>query len=303
MPSKSQAASKPANEAKAPKAAAQNPPAPAGKPPEKLHFISGLPRSGSTLLSALLKQNPRFHAGMTSPLGDMVSSLVAEMSGKNDFSVVISDAQRAAILRGVFQNFYGGFRGPEVVFDTGRVWCSKMPMLAMLFPGSKVIACVREIPWVLDSVERLIRKQPLNTNKMFHYNPNGTVYTRTESLADVNGMVGFSFQATKDAFYGHLAPGRLLLLRYESLTTDPKAALQAVYQFIGEPWFEHDFDHVEYNASEFDARLGLPGLHTVKSKVAAPKRESVLPPDLFNRYVKDSFWLDPKNNIRKVPIV
>ncbi|MBU0835751.1 MAG: sulfotransferase, partial [Gammaproteobacteria bacterium] len=27
------------------------------------HFISGLPRSGSTLLAALLRQNPRFHAG------------------------------------------------------------------------------------------------------------------------------------------------------------------------------------------------------------------------------------------------
>ena len=34
-----------------------------------LHFISGLPRSGSTLLSALLRQNPRVHAAMTSPVG------------------------------------------------------------------------------------------------------------------------------------------------------------------------------------------------------------------------------------------
>jgi sulfotransferase len=38
------------------------------------------------LLSAILRQNPRFYAGMTSPVGDMVSVLVAEMSGKNDFS-------------------------------------------------------------------------------------------------------------------------------------------------------------------------------------------------------------------------
>lgn len=273
------------------------------KPPEKLHFISGLPRSGSTLLSAILKQNSRFHAGMTSPLGDMISSLVAEMSGKNDFSVVISDEQRAAILRGVFQNFYGGFLGTEVVFDTGRVWCSKLPMLAQLFPNSRVIACVREMPWVLDSVERLVRKQPLNANKIFHFNPNGTVYSRAEALIDVNGMVGFSFQATKDAFYGQHAPGRLLLLSYEGLTGNPKAAMQAVYKFIGEPWFEHDFDHIDYKADEFDARLGLPGLHTVKSKVSATKRETVLPPDLFNRFAKDSFWLDPKNNIRKVPIV
>jgi len=41
---------------------------PSAKPPERLHFISGLPRSGSTLLSAILRQNPRFYAGMTSPV-------------------------------------------------------------------------------------------------------------------------------------------------------------------------------------------------------------------------------------------
>jgi hypothetical protein len=33
-----------------------------------IHFISGLPRSGSTLLAALLRQNPRFEAGMSGPL-------------------------------------------------------------------------------------------------------------------------------------------------------------------------------------------------------------------------------------------
>jgi sulfotransferase len=208
------------------------------KPPEKLHFISGLPRSGSTLLSAILRQNPRFHAGMTSPVGDMVSVLVAEMSGKNDFSVAISDQQRQAVLRGVFQNFYGGLLGTDVVFDTGRMWCSKLPLLATLFPNSRVIACVRELPWVLDSVERLVRKQPLTVNKIFHFNPNGTVYSRAESLIDVNGMVGFSFQATKDAWYGQYASGRMLLLTYESLTRDPKAAMQAVYKFIDEPWGE-----------------------------------------------------------------
>jgi hypothetical protein len=31
-----------------------------GQAARRLHFISGLPRSGSTLLSAILRQNPRF---------------------------------------------------------------------------------------------------------------------------------------------------------------------------------------------------------------------------------------------------
>lgn len=273
------------------------------QPPEKIHFISGLPRSGSTLLSALLRQNPRFHADITSPVGDMVGALVVEMSGKNDFSVAVSDTRREAVLRGLFQNYYTGFTEANVVFDTHRVWCSKMPLLATLFPQAKVIACVRELPWVVDSMERLIHEQPLGTNKIFHFAPSSTVYTRAEALINVEGMVGFAYQATKEAWYGDCAPGRLLLLTYESLTRDPKSALQAVYQFIEEPWFEHDFEHIAFDAEKFDSRLGLPGLHKVKTKVAPPTREPLLPPDLFQRFVPDSFWLDPKTNIRKVPIV
>lgn len=32
----------------------------------KFHFVSGLPRSDSILLSGILKQNPHFHAGISS---------------------------------------------------------------------------------------------------------------------------------------------------------------------------------------------------------------------------------------------
>jgi sulfotransferase len=32
-----------------------------------IDFIAGLPRSGGTLLAGILRQNRRFHAGMTSP--------------------------------------------------------------------------------------------------------------------------------------------------------------------------------------------------------------------------------------------
>ncbi|MEG3935774.1 sulfotransferase [Microcoleus sp. T3_B1] len=56
----------------------------------KAHFISGLPRSGSTLLGALLRQNPRFHAAMTSPVGGLVERMLEAMSEDNQFSTFIS---------------------------------------------------------------------------------------------------------------------------------------------------------------------------------------------------------------------
>src|SRR6201997_4455999 len=214
------------------------------KSPRKIHFISGLPRSGSTLLAAILNQNPRFRAGMTSPLADIMGVVIAEASSKNDFSFDVSDDQRVAMLRGLVENFYAGQSDAGVVFDTSRLWCSRMQLLDTLFPQAKVIACVRQLSWVLDSMERLVRRQPVGVSQVFRFDTNTTVYSRVEALTDPRGMVGFAYQATKEAFYGQDAQNHLLMLTYESLVRDPAAAMRAVYEFLGEPWFEHDFDHI-----------------------------------------------------------
>ncbi len=70
--------------------------------------------------------------------------------------------------------------------------------------------------------------------------------------------------------------------------------MHAIYAFIGEPAFEHDFDHIDYDVTEFDERAGTPGLHTVGATIK-PTRPSLLPPDLFKRFVNDAFWRDPQN--------
>jgi sulfotransferase len=275
----------------------------ANHPPRKFHFISGLPRAGTTLLAAILNQNPRFRAGMTSPLADIMGVVIAEASSKNDFSFDVSDDQRVALLRGLVENFYSVQADAGVVFDTSRLWCSRMQLLNTLFPGVKVIACVRQLAWVLDSMERLVQKQPVSVSKVFRFDTNTTVYSRIEALTDPRGMVGFAYQATKEAFYGRYAQDHLLMLTYESLVSDPAKAMRAVYQFLGEPWFEHDFDRIEYNADEFDARVGMPGLHSVRPKVEAMERQPTLPRDIFGRFANEAFWLDPKNNVNQVPIV
>src|ERR1700727_2202459 len=135
---------------------------------QKLHFISGLPRAGSTLLSALLKQNPRFHAHMSGPLGTIFDALLGAMSGRSEFSLFINDAQRARILRGIFSDFYADTT-KEVVFDTSRAWCSRLPALKTLFPDAKMIVCVREIGWIVDSIERLIQKNAVQPSSIFNF--------------------------------------------------------------------------------------------------------------------------------------
>jgi sulfotransferase len=262
--------------------------------PTKYHFISGLPRSGSTLLAAILRQNPHFTAEISSPVGGLFTTLLAEMSARNEGAMFIDDGQRQRILQGLFDNYYAQHKA-RVVFDTNRLWCSKLSPLKQLFPEAKVIACVRDLSWIIDSLERLVQKNAFQPSSIFGYQGGGTVYTRANGVAGSDGMVGFAMDALRQAVYGGDAPGRLMLVRYESLVGDPRATLAAIYDFLGEPAFDHDFDHISYDDKGFDTKAGTPGLHTVRSKIEKNERQTILPPDLFQRFSNDAFWLDPAN--------
>jgi sulfotransferase len=267
-----------------------------------LHFISGLPRSGSTLLAALLRQNPRFHARMSGPVAGWFATMLGEMSARNEYEVFVSDVQRKAVLRGLFESYYRNIEPAEVIFDTNRLWCSKLPALSELYPDAKVICCVRHVGWIMDSIERLVRRNNFKLSRMFNFDSFGTVYSRIGSLAEPAGIVGFSLNAVKEAYYGEHAD-RLLVIGYESLTRSPAKVLEAIYDFIGERHFVHDFDNLRYEEADFDARLGTPGLHSVAAKVAYIERQPILPPDLFARFVNDAFWTDPRLNVRNVKVV
>ena len=269
--------------------------------PQTFHFIAGLPRAGSTLLAALLLQNPRFHAGMTSPVGSLFGSLMAQFSAGSEFGSVITMPQRRRLLRGLFDSYYAEQAGKPVVFDTNRAWCSRMPALRDLFPQSKVVACVRNVAWVMDSLERRYRANPFENTKLFNDDAErNTVYSRVDTLAQRNRLVGFAWSALKEAYYGEHADA-LLLVDYDLLARAPERVLRLVYEFIGEPWYDgHDFERVQYDAPEFDEALGVSGLHKVRRRVSLEPRRTILPPDLFEQYSKLSFWTDGRQSAANV---
>lgn len=255
-----------------------------------MHFISGLPRSGSTLLAALLRQNPRFHAGMTSPVGALFTGMLNQFGAGSEFGPVLDRDMRQQLLRGLFDTYYAAQADKAVVFDTNRLWSARLPAVLDLFPQAKVIACVRNVAWVMDSLERLYRANPYEQTKLFNGDiERNTVYSRVDTLAQQNRLVGFAWSALKEAYYGEQADS-LLVVEYELLAQAPERVLRLVYEFIGEPWFEHDFEHIEYDAPAFDEALGVTGLHRVRPKVAVESRRTVLPPDLFEKYAQLSFW-------------
>jgi len=269
-----------------------------------VHFISGLPRSGSTLMSAILRQNPRFSAGISSPAALLFSAVLPTMSGAGEYAPFFVDDRRHRVLGSLFRAYHhDAMEQDQLVFDTNRTWTAKLSLLHQLFPSSKVICCVREVPWVIDSVEKLVRRNPMHVSGMFQNKNALNVYGRVRDLMDSErGLVGLAWGSLREAWFGEHA-NKLIVVRYESLVRDPSEVIRCLYERIGEQPFDHDFDNVEYHEEEYDRRLGMPDLHTVRRKIELEKRATILPPDLFTKYADTNFWENEKLNTKRVVVL
>lgn len=271
----------------------------------RVHFISGLPRSGSTLLAGILRQNPGFHAAMSSPVAALINGMLEQTGAGSEFAPFFDEARRKDLCRALFDAYYKGEADKPVIFDTNRIWTARLHQLVELFDDFKMICCVRNPAWIMDSFERIYRKNPFDYSRMFSPGNRVTVYSRCEALINAGGVVGSAWTALKEAYYGEYSE-RLLLLDYDLLARHPQRCMELIYRFIGEQTFAHNFDNVDYDASEFDANLGVRGLHTVGKRVKFEQRRTILPPDLFAKYSDMDFWQDtsgtsastiaPKNN-------
>ena len=133
---------------------------------KQIHFISGLPRSGSTLLSGILTQNPSIHAGMSSPVASLINGCLEQMGAGSEFYSFFNEEKRKSICSALFNAYYEG-KDKEIIFDTNRLWTARLHQLVELYDDFKVICMVRDPAWIMDSFEKIYRKNPFDYSRMF----------------------------------------------------------------------------------------------------------------------------------------
>lgn len=253
---------------------------------KQYHFITGLPRSGSTLLSSILLQNPRFHASITDNLATMTKGVIETSQDGPGMKMLVPVERRKNLVKGLFNGFYHHI-DKEIIFNTNRMWTFLTPQVNEIFPLARFLVCVRDINWILDSFEQAYRKNSLSTNTVTG-GIGESVYHRIDTLMDEKGTVGFPYVGIKEAITGN-ERHKLLLIEYNNLCLNPKQVIKNVYDFIEQPYFNHDFNNVEASWDEYDIEIGL-NLHTVRKKVEFISRKSILPPDIINKFSNMEVW-------------
>lgn len=253
---------------------------------KKYHFITGLPRSGSTLLSAILKQNPKFHASISDSLATMVKGVIETSQDGPGMKYEVPLDRRVNTIQGLFDGFYKNTDRP-IIFNTNRAWTLLTAQMNVIYPDSKFIVCVRDIARVIDSFETIHRNNPLVTNTVFG-GIAGTVYSRAESLMTNEGIVGFPLLGIKQAITSN-EQFKLFFIEYDNLCQRPDLIITSLYKFLDEPLFEHNFNDIRSDWDEYDREIGVP-MHKLYTRVQYRPRKFIIPPDIVQKYSNMEVW-------------
>ena len=270
-------------------------------------FLSGLPRAGGTLLSALLNQHPDIHSGPDSPLAALMSWNLKVLDNNEQNLMYPKEGVDERIIKSVANAYYEDV-SEQYIFDKCRVWsaCGNVDMIRKyLNKDVKIVACVRDVVEVLASYLKLIHELPPNPDPIHatqdnfidqqlfkdgSRNPNlSDDDNRCEWLMKENGLI----QVALDALYQSKDQSFVHLVEYNDLVTNTQEVMDGIYDFLGIiPLTSHDLNNIVNPFKVNDEALGFPTLHDVRSSisVASIPPKDILSEYIINRYSGMEFW-------------
>lgn len=263
--------------------------------------MAGLPRSGSTLLSALLNQNPQIYSGPSSPVLSTMYSLESHLAQDELFMGYPKPDQARQMIASVIDHFYSDVDKP-IVIDKNRAWTSRIPYIeGYIGQKAKIICPVRDIEEILTSIITMIRRNPYQEGsprinfvdeQLVKNNIPLSDFNRCNFLVSPQGILGQSLNSLKDCIQNKTR-NLIHLVEYKHLVSNPEGTLNKLYDFLEVDGFNHDFNNVENTHRERDLETyGLTDMHEIRSEVraTAPSPKSILPLKVLEGCQGMDFW-------------
>lgn len=234
-----------------------------------IFFNSSMPRSMSTLLQCVLNQNPEIAATPTDPV---LEYLYAARMNYSSLPEVKSMNKELAL--NTWRGFcFGGLNGyaksysdkPNICIKTrgGTIHYKWFESFMPYKP--KMICMVRDIKSIFSSMEKLFRKnQEHHQEIQNHSKMSGTTTPKRVEIWSNSPPVGLAIERLAQVFMEKVN-NDILFIRAEDFTKSPNNEMIKIYNYLGIPFFNHNFNEVEQTVKEDDSVYGLSDdLHTIR---------------------------------------
>jgi sulfotransferase len=263
-------------------------------------FMAGLPRSGSTLLSSILNQNPDIYSGPQTDFPKMMMGLYHEIQRSESFASGYNPEGYVNLMRQVLNNFYFNV-DKKYVIDKNRTWgtIDNIKLLDLLSEDVKIICPVRPILEILASFVKLASKNPNNfIDKKLGDIPAGYYRPINDARCDTLMADNDSLQHSIFSISTALLPEhrhKFHFVEYKDLVSNPDQSINEIYDFLDIPKFKHNFNNLKWKEmpNEFNV-FGIPNMHSVRSTLKPSQTDtSILSDYAKGKYANALDFLNP----------
>ena len=240
-----------------------------------------MPRSGSQWLGRLLNQNPRIYVPLVSPFIEVLwrqYSTWDDPDWKEDFFGI--EDLRSPYLKKASSLYFSHLTDKPVVIDMRRHWQSveNIEMYLEIFGEMPKIICpVRNIEDIMASFASLFHKNDIEWS--------------ADRIA--GNTFDLNYVQLKNTFESKYKDC-LLLVDYNELSTNTIPILKKIYEFIGEDFYNHDFNatHPPLICKKIEQSMGLNGLFNIKSgiKKSVSNPNNYFTEDQIKNFTEMKFW-------------
>lgn len=277
------------------------------------YFLSGLPRTGSTLLSAILNQNPRFHSEPASPVLELIQGLERTFISSYYYRAFPKENSKNQVLLNCITSYYCEVDKP-VIFDKNRSWTNHIDNIIynLEIKTPKIICTVRDVKEIVGSFLNLIHK---NSSYRVHNFVDQYLMNTKQELTDLNrsrfilnNVIMTSYSGLLRSYNSSIFKNFIHIVEYDDLITNPDATLKELYEFLEEDYFCHNFTNIEQKFVENDERVyGLNNMHSVLPSVNSSlitSKAHLVPPEILKTLENiKNFWKPDQQVSTHIPFL
>ncbi len=234
------------------------------KTSKQLFFLVAQPRSGNTLFTSIINQNPEIVCTPNSITLEIMKDVF--LLKQTDVFLNYPDHKSLDnVLDVVYDNYYKNWSQP-IIIDRGPVMTpGNFALMQKHFKRSfKCIVLLRDVMDVLASYMKWYTENPDAFPNRFNLKNDEE---KLGMIMNKDGAVAKDLEAIKNAFN---YPDICHFVKYDDLVARPDEEIKKIYKFIGKPYFNHKFDNlqqVEVNGMKYDDTIVGKNMHNIRSVV------------------------------------
>lgn len=256
---------------------------------KKYFFMCGLPRSGNTLLSSILNQNPDVQVSANSILPEIFYR-VDDIFNTQVFQLFPDSNSLESVLENIFDNYYQKWDGKYII-DRGA-WGTPINfnyLKKYLKNDLKIVVPVRNILEIVQSFINLGWEIDYSyQNKLVYLTREEYQY---EYLLEHNDMLWKAMWCVQN-FCNPENRKYVHFVEYDNLVDNTQDEIKKIYDFLNLPQYSHNYKNIDpFSVNGVEYNDYVKELHMVKSKIEKSKTSiENIPYKIKQKYSNLEIW-------------